>query len=116
MEEPRETWSMLQSGVEALFPPRGSSIIGIKKGEAPLLMSRSPSVFFRRASGKWRLFLALERDADDWNCISDGDHHRVYRWICVQSGVNLLPAFHNSFEKCLILFQLEIDNEKLVYD
>lgn len=36
--------------------------------------------------------------------------------IRVQSGVNLLPAFHNSFEKCLVLFQLEIDNEKLVYD
>lgn len=54
MEEPRETWSMLQSGVEALFPPRGSSIIGIKKGEAPLLMSRS--VPFRLLSPrKWKM-------------------------------------------------------------
>lgn len=34
--EPPETWSMLQPGMEALFPPR---LLRIKKGEAPLLMS-----------------------------------------------------------------------------
>lgn len=89
----RETLGTLQPGVGALFPPWGSSIIGIKKGEAVPVNEPIPLP---------SSFAALSEQVENGDCSWEGCRRlelyigwgsRVYRWICVQSGVNLLPAF-----------------------
>lgn len=111
----RETWSMLQAGVEALSPPRGSSIIGIKKGEAPLLMSRPPSppLLSPPSPRKWKMeVVPRAREGCRWLELYIGWGSRVYRWICLQSGVNLLAAFPQFVRKmpCSIPWKLIMKN------
>lgn len=114
----RETWSMLQARVEALSPPRGSSIIGIKKGEAPLLMSRPPSP---------SSFAALSEEVENGGCSSRSRGMQmigiVYRMGI--TGLSLdLPTIRCKFARCFstirsknaLLYSMEIDNEKLIYD